>query len=127
MPMIHLIRLFFCLALAVLLLNGRLEAANLLSNPGFESDIPGQSGSLPGWQTYGANTYSETNAAIAHSGITYFKVYQAFNGTVNYNGIYQDYISGPGATYAANGWAYTAVGDVLAGQNVAWIEVSFHD
>jgi beta-glucanase (GH16 family) len=118
-------RLLPCLVLAACFLHGRLHAANLLSNPGFESDVPGQSGSLPGWQTYGANTYSLTNAAIAHSGITYFKVYQAFNGMTNLNGIYQDYASGPGATYAANGWAST--GDVLAGKNLAWIEVSFRD
>ena len=127
MPTTLTTRLYFCAALAVLLLNGRLEAASLLSNAGFESDTPGQSGSLPGWQTYGANTYSENNASIAHSGTNYFKVYQAFTGVLNYNGIYQDYISGPGAVYTANGWAYTATSDVLAGQNAAWIEVSFRD
>jgi len=102
-------------------------AANLLSNPGFESDLGGQSGSLPGWQTYGANTYSLTDGTVAHSGTNYFKVYQAFNGVVNQNGIYQDYISGPGATYTADGWAYTAASDALAGQNVAWVEVTFRD
>jgi len=119
----------FCVGGALLAsaLCGKLEAADLLSNPGFESDTPGQTGSLPGWQAYGANDYSETNIAIAHSGTNYFKVYQAFNGTLNYDGIYQDYISGPGAVYAANGWAYTAANDVLAGENVAWIEVTFRD
>ena len=109
------------------LLAARIEAASLLSNPGFESDIGGQSGSLPGWQTYGANTYSQTDGTVAHSGTNYFKVYQAFNGVANYNGIYQDYISGPGAVYTADGWAYTAASDVLAGQNLAWIEVTFRD
>lgn len=106
---------------------GNATAASLLSNPGFESDLGGQSGSLPGWQTYGANTYSLTGGTIAHSGTNYFKVYQAFNGATNLNGIYQDYISGPGAMYTADGWAYTAASDVLAGQNVAWIEVTFRD
>jgi beta-glucanase (GH16 family) len=125
--MLNFIKAFVSGALLATVLAGKLQAADLLSNPGFESDTPGQSGSLPGWQTYGSNDYSETNTAIAHSGTNYFKVYQAFNGSTNYDGIYQDYISGPGAVYAANGWAYTATDDVLAGQNVAWIEITFRD
>ena len=97
------------------------RAANLLSNPGFET------GNLGGWTTYGANTYVEDNPAIAHGGSYYFKVYSAFNGQINYNGISQDTVSGPGAVYSADGWAYTLSTDTLAGQNQAWIEVSFHD
>lgn len=105
----------------------RTEAASLLSNPGFESDPPGQNQNVIAWQLYGTNTYSESNAAVAHSGTNYFKVYSALNGTVNDNGCYQDYISGPGAIYSADGWAYNATTDALAGQNVAWIEVTFRD
>jgi beta-glucanase (GH16 family) len=101
-------------------------ANNLLSNPGFEFDNA-QSTNLAGWLAYGGNAYSETSAAQAHSGSNYFKVYQDFNGAVNYTGIYQDYISGQGAAYAADGWAFTLPSDTLAGQNVAWIEVSFRD
>jgi beta-glucanase (GH16 family) len=101
-------------------------AANVLSNPGFEFDGQGQSQNLPGWTIFGANAYTETGP-LAHSGTNYFKVYQAFNGVVNDTGIYQDYISGPGAVYAANGWAYTSASDTIAGQNVAWIEVTFRD
>jgi len=101
-------------------------AASLLSNPGFEAG-GSQSGSLPGWTAYGGNAYNETSRAIAHSGSNYFKVYQAFNGQVNYTGVYQDYISGPGAVYAADGWAYTASNDKIAGQNTAWLEVTFRD
>jgi beta-glucanase (GH16 family) len=101
-------------------------ATNLLSNPGFELDGSGGTQNLPGWQTFGANYYTETGS-LAHSGTNYFKVYQAFNGSVNTNGIYQDYISGPGAIYNADGWAYSATGDVLAGKNAAWIEVTFRD
>ena len=103
------------------------KAASLLSNPGFESDPGGHNQNLLGWQMFGANVYNETGAAQAHGGTNYFKIYQAFNGAVNYSGIYQDYISGPGAVYSADGWAFTATSDVLAGQNVAWIEVSFRD
>jgi len=104
-----------------------LRAATLLLNPGFASDPAGATTTIPGWQRYGANVYGETNAALAHTGANFLKVYQAFNGSVNFAGIYQDYISGPGASYAADGWAYTATNDTLAGQNVAWIEVTFRD
>ncbi|MGO8839346.1 MAG: family 16 glycosylhydrolase [Limisphaerales bacterium] len=102
-------------------------AGNLLTNPGFESDPIGQTTNLLGWTAYGGNAYSETSPTLAHSGTNYFKVYQQFNGQVNYTGIYQDYISGPGAVYSANGWAYTLSGDKLAGQNIGWIEITFRD
>ncbi len=103
------------------------RSASLLSNPGFEFDGPGGTQNLPGWTTYGANYYTESSTAIARSGSNYFKVYQAFNSAVNYNGIYQDHLSGPGAAYAADGWAYMTGTDLIAGQNLAWIEVTFRD
>ena len=102
-------------------------AANVLLNPGFELNPIGGTTTNLGWNAYGGNAYSETSATQAHGGTNYFKVYQAFTSQVNYTGIYQDYISGPGAAYSANGWAYTLSSDKLAGQNVAWIEVSFRD
>ena len=112
---------FICTWLAVPVLP--LIAASVLSNPGFEFD---SQGNLTGWNTFGANNYNETGST-AHSGTNYYKVYQAFNGVTNDTGIYQDYISGPGAVYSADGWAYTSPSDTLAGQNVAWIEVTFRD
>ena len=117
----------FFVALVGLVETGKTHAASLLSNPGFEFDPGGHNQSLLGWQQYGGNTYNETAAASAHGGTNYFKVYQAFNGAVNYTGVYQDYISGPGAVYAADGWAFTATNDALAGQNIAWLEVTFRD
>jgi beta-glucanase (GH16 family) len=102
-------------------------AANVLSNPGFEFDPAGETMSVGGWTPYGGNVYSETSQTLAHGGTNYLKVFQAFNGHTNYTGVYQDYISSPGATYAADGWAYTSSGDVLAGQNAAWVEVTFRD
>lgn len=101
------------------LLVNKIDAANVLDNPGFET------GSFAGWTTYGGNNY--LNSGGAHSGTYYYKVYQAFNGQVNYTGVYQDYVSSAGVTYAADGWAYTLSSDVLAGQNQAWIEISFRD
>lgn len=103
------------------------RAASLLSNAGFEADPSGHNQSLLGWQSYGPNNYNESDAAIAHSGTNYYKVYQGFTSSVNYSGIYQDYVSGPGATYTADAWAFTAAGDALAGQNQAWLEISFRD
>ncbi len=100
---------------------GRAEAANVLNNPGFET------GNLGGWASYGPNTYVMNTPAVAHSGSYYFKIYQTFNTQTNYNGIYQNYVSGPGVTYTADGWAYTLSTDTLGGQNVAWLEVSFRD
>ena len=102
-------------------------AASLLGNPGFELDGGGGTQNLPGWSIYGPYAYTESSTAIAHSGSNYFKVFQAFTGATNYTGIYQDYISAAGAVYAADGWAYTAGNDTIAGQNIAWIEVTFRD
>lgn len=108
-----------CAILISALCAGRIYAANVLGNPGFET------GNLGGWVTFGANNYILTGTA--HSGTNCYKVYQAFNGATNYTGIYQDNVSGPGASYSADGWAYTLSSDVLAGQNIAWIEVTFRD
>jgi beta-glucanase (GH16 family) len=103
------------------------RAANLLANPGFEYDPAGETTTIPGWNPYGGNAYGETSAGQAHSGTNYFKVYQAFNGQINYTGVYQDYISAPGAVYSADGWAYNLSSDQLAGGNIAWLEVTFRD
>ena len=114
-------------ALGILFSRGHsARAANVLTNPGFELDPSPGTENLAGWNTYGLYTYSESDTN-AHTGTNYFKVYQTFSGSVNYSGIYQDYISGPGATYTADGWAFSLSSDVLAGQNVAWIEVTFRD
>ena len=122
------LRIARCLGAAILLaLPGLMRAQSLLGNPGFEFDPGGESHTLPGWQSYGPNYYNETGAAQAHNGTNYFKVYQAFTGSLNYSGIYQDYISGPGAMYTADGWAYTATGDAISGQDAAWLEVTFRD
>ncbi|MGA2870923.1 MAG: glycoside hydrolase family 16 protein, partial [Verrucomicrobiota bacterium] len=101
------------------------RAESLLSDPGFESSAQGQNPA--GWTAYGGDAYVISNPDIIHSGTNCLKVYQAFSGAVNYTGVYQDYISGPGAVYAADGWAYTGTGDALTGQNTAWIEVTFRD
>jgi beta-glucanase (GH16 family) len=115
------------LAAAGILLATSTQGQSLLLNPGFEMDPSGHNQTILGWTIYGSNSYNESGTSVAHSGTNYFKVYQGFNGFINYTGIYQDNASGPGAVYAADGWAYSALGDSLAGQNVAWIEVTFRD
>ncbi len=101
--------------------------ANLLSNPGFESDPDNQTTNVVAWNLYGPNVSNQTSTSTAHSGTNYFKVFNAMIGSQSYSGCYQDYISGPGATYSADGWVYTAAGDIIGGQNTAWIEVTFRD
>jgi beta-glucanase (GH16 family) len=110
---------------AVALTPTTLLAGTLLNNPGFEVDPVGQTTNVVAWNIYGPNVYGETGAA--HGGTNYLKVYQDFSGQVNYDGVYQDYISGPGTVYTASGWAFTLSSDQLGGQNIAWLEVSFRD
>jgi beta-glucanase (GH16 family) len=112
------------LAFAVGLLVGiGAGAANVLTNPGFET--PG----LAGWTTFGPNNHSENTPGIAHGGVNFYKVYGSFVGAQNYTGIYQDNLSAPGAVYLADGWAYTlgSDGGGIHGQDATWIEVSFRD
>lgn len=101
-------------------------AANVLSSAGFESNPAGTNQPVYGWQSYGANVYSQ-NGASAHSGNTYLKVYGQFTGADNYSGVYQDVSSGPGAVYSADGWAFSASGDAIRGQDQFWLEVTFRD
>jgi beta-glucanase (GH16 family) len=99
-------------------------AGNLLGNAGFES------GALPPWTAYGAgfNTSVEsTNTVPVRTGSRAFKVFGQFNGQENYSGVYQDVPASAGQAFTASGWACTPSGDVIAGGNSAWLEVSFRD
>ena len=98
------------------------RAANILTNPGFETS----SSTLAGWTTFGANNYSQTGSN-AHSGTNYYKVYGQFILGTNYTGIYQDNASGPGVTYLADGWAESLSSDNIKGKDAIWLEVSFRD
>jgi beta-glucanase (GH16 family) len=110
-----------CFAIIVLLSAGKLHAANILINSGFET------GSLTNWTTFGGNNYSIPGASIAHGGVNYYKVYGQFSNATNYTGIYQDNPSAPGAIYSADGWAYSLSSDNIKGQDLVWLEISFHD
>ena len=101
------------------------RAANVLTNPGFET------ADLTGWTTFGNSIGNVSVEAIAnaHSGANYLKTYGQFIGAQNYSGIYQDNPSAPGAIYSADGWAYTdfSDGNGIHGQDAIWLEVSFRD
>jgi beta-glucanase (GH16 family) len=111
-----------CAAFAGLLFAGQMHAANILTNPGFETS------DFTGWTTFGANNLVQS-AGSPHGGVSYYKVYGQFNGTSNYTGIYQDNPAAPGAIYSADGWAYTlgSDGGGIHGQDAIWLEVSFRD
>lgn len=104
-------------------INGFQIVANILANPGFEAS----SSSLTNWSTYGPNNYVENTSGVAHSGINFYKVYGQFNGAYNDTAIYQDNPSVAGATYSANGWAYSSSSDEINGDDQVWISVIFLD
>ena len=97
---------------------------NLLSNPGMET------GGFANWAPYGAgfNTLSENiNNVPVHDGSNVFKVFGQFSGGANDSGMFQDIAAIPGQVFRADGWVMTPGGDVIAGANTAWIEISFRD
>ena len=104
-----------------------LLADNVLMNPGFEANPPGDHHNLVAWNCYGQNRANALNqiGSPARTGSNYCKMFQGLTGRLNYAGLYQDIASGPGAAYSAEGWAYICSTDSLAGQNAAWLEVTF--
>ena len=104
----------FALALLLILAGFQAaHAANILVNPGFESN-------LTSWQTYGANNYVLTDGH-AHTGSGYYKVYGQFNGNENLTGLYQNISAAPGNVYTADGWGFSlsADGGGIHGQGIA--------
>ncbi len=108
-------------AIITLMFTGKLSAANILLNSGFEA------ANLTNWSAFGGNNYAISDASIAHDGANYYKVYGQFSSATNYTGIYQDNPSAPGAIYSADGWAYSLSSDNIKGQDLIWLEVSFRD
>lgn len=95
---------------------------NVLENPGFET------GDGSGWTRSGDNTYvhSRTERPV-HSGMYVFKVLGQSTGSSNDPGAYQELPVLPGQRFRAAGWAMHPADDRLAGENRAWLEVSFRD
>jgi len=57
---------------------GQVHAANILTNPGFETS------DFTGWTTFGANNLVQSGGS-PHGGADYYKVYGQFSGASNYN------------------------------------------
>ena len=97
---------------------------NTLTNAGFEL------GGLANWTTFGAgfNTLLENSGNMpVHGGSNVFKVFGQFTGSENYSGAFRDVPCVAGTTFTADGWAFTPEDDKIAGDNSAWIEVSFRE
>ncbi len=119
----------WCLWLAFWIVGfGASQAANLLTDSGFEDNPLGTIQPSSGWQTYGANNYTESDGH-ARSGTNYYKVYGGFTSSDNYTGIYQDNTATPGSVYSGDGWAYSLStdGGGIHGQDQIWLEVTFRD
>lgn len=119
------------LVLAGILWLGRTASAgNSLANPGFEDSVSGTDvHPSASWQSYGQNDFSETDSAHAHTGSNYFKVYGAFTGSDNFNGVFQDVFCGSGAVFEAEGWSFSLSSDGggIHGEDQIWLEVTFRD
>ncbi len=107
------------------------QAGNILQNPGFEADgNHGNGAPITSWNFSAGDTFWINVDSFAHSGANYYKVWGQFNGSPNYNAVWQDNSSLPGATYQADGWLFTLGTDIVwsgDGLDYAWLEVSFRD
>ena len=128
------LRLYAPLALLVgsLGMSGNtLQASNILQNAGFEADGGhGNGAPITSWNFSNGNTFWINVDSYAHSGANYYKVWGQFNGSPNYNAVWQDNSSLPSSTYQADGWLFTLGTDIVwsgDGLDYAWLEVSFRD
>jgi hypothetical protein len=107
------------------------QAGNILLNPGFEADgNHGNGAPITAWNFSAGDTFWIDVNAYAHSGANYYKVWGQFNGSPNYNAVWQDNSSLPSSTYQADGWLFTLGTDIVwsgDGLNYVWLEVSFRD
>jgi len=107
------------------------QAGNILLNSGFEADgNHGNGAPITSWNFSNGDTFWINVDSYAHSGKNYYKVWGQWNGTVNYNAVWQDNSSLPSSTYQADGWMFTLGSDsVWSGNDLcyAWLEVSFRD
>jgi beta-glucanase (GH16 family) len=117
-----------------------IPGTNLLANPGYES------GSLNPWVGYAAGGANENGGYVESTSSTYYnggnsggdhvlthsgqyvaKVFGDFTGGENDNGFCQDILAEPGSLWLADSWALTHPQDLMVGENITWIEVSFRD
>ena len=96
------------------------QAANMLTNPGFETGA----GTYTGWTTFGSGVQLSTPATdnIFRSGAAASKIFGGFNGcplapTFNVGGYLQSFSPTVGNTYEFSGFAYIASTDPISGTN----------
>lgn len=118
---------------------GRMQAANILVNPSFETPphghvYPTNPPVAFGWTRFAPPTaqafgnYWVDSAVAAHTGTYYWKEWGAcYDGTNNVGGIYQTLSSSPGSTYQASGWFYINDNDQLGADCYTWVQVEFLD
>lgn len=101
-----------------------LQAANYVSDPGFEDSAT----LAPYWTPYNG---AGLEGGVVHNGTEAGQAYG--NGANSYNGFFQDvrtdeiHTVAPGSIFAADGWVQTPGSNPIAADNTAWIEVHFHD
>ena len=106
------------------------QAANYLSNPGFENGF-----AL--WTGFNGHALHSTNDVYA-DGITHYSAHGGTNveiafssGPGSFNGFFQDvetdgiHVVQPGSIFAADGWVRVEGVDQIGGSNLCWIEVTF--
>ncbi len=106
------------------------QAANYLTNPGFENGFAS-------WTGFNGHALHSTNDVYA-DGITQYSAHGGTNveiafssGPGSFNGFFQDvqtdgiHVVQPGSTFAADGWVRVEGVDQIGGSNLCWIEVTF--
>ena len=101
-----------------LALAGSLNAANLLTNPSFES-------SFDGWTKHGTGGNVVESQVPNHSGANVLKNWGCWCSPTNQQGVFQDIASGAGNTYTAGGWIFSRSTDYVATDNSGFFEVIF--
>jgi hypothetical protein len=109
------------------------DAANYLTNPGFENGFAS-------WNGFNGQAIHNTNDLYG-DGVTFYSAHGGTNVAIAYstggptppsfNGFFQDvqtdsiHTVAPGSTFAADMWVRTEGVDQIGGSNIAWIEVTF--
>jgi hypothetical protein len=115
------------LAIAIVLLASKADAANILANPGFESGSTAWTVFTP--QGYGGNVFEPQNPT--HGGGNVYKNWGCWCSPTNDQSVYQDKQAIPGNVYTAGGFLRNGnggtPGDTIGGDNEAWLQVAFLD